>query len=209
MRKLGILIILMVCWASTASALEVGGGLAGFFARMDYLNTLIDLFETDNDLVLPEIHTGWGLKMDIPLFSFIESGWIGLGGRGLVARATTRDISIQDSLLGLYAWGNYRIGSWRLAVDVGGYRGGFSFPAARYVELVGWGGGITGSISYTAICVWGFSLGSTLSLQWLPIYEMHDGVGQRYRGRGTPFLDFSGVSVSIDLIWSSQEGVRK
>ena len=203
MRKLVVLIIFMISWAVTSSALEVEGGLVGFYAPMDYTNALIDLFETDSDLVLPEIHAGWGLRGDVPLFSFLGNGRIGLGGRGLTARVGTRDISIQASLLGFYGWADYCIGNWRFAVDVGGYRGGFSFPAARYVELVGWGGGIAGSIGYLAISAWNFSLGATLSMQWLPINEMHNGSGQRYRERGTPFLDFSGVSVSIDLGWST------
>lgn len=203
MRKLVVLIIFMMSWAVTSSALEMEGGLVGFYAPMDYTNTLIDLFETDTDLVLPEIHIGWGLRGDVPLFSFLENGRLGLGGRGLAARTGARDVSVQSSLLGLYGWADYRIGNWRFAVDVGGYRGGFSFPAARYVELVGWGGGIVGNISYRAISAWNFSLGSTLSMQWLPINEMQDGSGQRYRGRGTPFLDFSGISVSIDLAWST------
>lgn len=203
MRKLVILIVFMISWAVPSSALEVEGGLVGFYARMDHTNDLIDLFEVDGDLVLPEIHTGWGVRGDVPLFSFLGTGRIGLGGKGLAARAATRDISIQASLLGFYGWADYRIGNWRFAVDVGGYRGGFSFPAARYVELVGWGGGIAGSVSYMAISAWNFSLGSTLSMQWLPINEMHDVAGQRYRERGAPFLDFSGISVSIDLGWST------
>ena len=203
MRKLVILIIFMISWVVTSSALGVEGGLVGFYSPMDHTNTLIDLLETDADLVLPEIHTGWGLKGGVPLFSFLANARMGLGGRGLAARAATRDVSIQASLLGFYGWADYRIGNWRFAVDIGGYRGGFSFPAARYVELVGWGGGIAGSVSYMIIAAWNFSLGSTLSMQWLPINEMHDGSGQRYRERGTPFLDFSGISVSIDLGWST------
>lgn len=202
MRKLGVLIAIVVVLAVSAYAVDLGGGLVGFFASMVYPNSLIDTFATDNVLTIPGLHVGWGMNMNVSLFSFMENIDMGLGIRYLNARTGARDVSVGASLAGMYAWGGYRIGRWQLAIDAGGYRGSFSFAAARYQNLVGWNGGVTGSVSYFAIATGTFSLGSAVSLQWLPIGEMHDTTGQRYRGRGAPFLDFSGVSVSILFSWN-------
>ena len=201
MRMLGVLIAIVIVCATGAYAVDLGGGPVGFFASMSHVNSLIDTLATDNMITLPALHVGWGMNMDVSLFSFMENMNTGLGMRYLNARTGARDVSIGASLAGLYAWTGYRMGAFHFAVDIGGYRGTFSFTAARYQNLVGWQAGATGSINYVAIATGHFSLGAAVSLQWLPIDEMHNDTGQKYRGRGAPFLDFSGISVSILLSW--------
>ncbi|MCK5827881.1 hypothetical protein KAH43_05080, partial [Candidatus Bipolaricaulota bacterium] len=197
---------LVICCVATVAGLgiEVNLGVIGGYGAFGHVNELVVAFEADNNLSIPELHTEWGLRCDIPVWSPTESARVGLGIMGLGARTSSRDLVISSSLIGLNGSVDYQIGQLIAGIDLGAYRGTFSFPAGRIDDLSGWGVGIMGRVGYKGFTVGPFSLGATLSLQWLPIQEMTDASGQRYRGRGTAFLDFSGIAVSIDLGWQSR-----
>jgi hypothetical protein len=203
MRRIILAVLLVVIFFGNAYAVDLAAGPLGFFASMHNANSLIGSFAADNTITIPTLHLGWGMKMDASLFSPVQRLDIGLGMRYLSAiTGDGREVSIEASLAGLCLWTGYQSGGFEFVADVGAYRGTFSFSAARYESLVGWQGGLTGSINYLAIAREHYSLKTAVSLQWLPIDEMHDTTGQRYRGRGESFLDFSGISVSILLSWN-------
>lgn len=204
MKTTAIVLGLVMCCVVTGFGIEVNLGILGGYGVFSNVNELVAIFENDNDLVLPDLHSVWGLKCDIPVLSPAESTRMGVGIMGLGARASSRDLVIASSLLGLNSWVDYQIGQLSAGIGIGACRGTFSFPEARLVDLSGWGVGIMGHVGHRGIEFGPFSLGATLLLQWLPIQEMSDGGGQRYRGRGTAFLDFSGIAVSIDLGWHSR-----
>ena len=194
-------LVIVGLFAFMGSATQIEWDLVGFASPMANVNSLIDQFELFADLQLPEMHTGVGLTITAPLLSFLERGRAGVGIRGLATRMTSRDVSVRASLIGLCGMVDYRIGDWSLGIDLGAYRGGFSFLAARYVGLFGWGGGAVARVGYDYVLTSHITIDLDIALQWLPVYEMRDSDGQRYRGRGTPFLDFSGISASIGITW--------
>jgi hypothetical protein len=203
MRRLILTILLVSVLFPNAYGVDLAGGPIGFFASMGSANSIIDSFAADNSLTIPALHLGLGIDMNASVFSFLQDLHMGLGIRYLsTSTGDAREASIVASLAGLYFWTGYQFGAFGFIVDVGGYRGVFSFPAARYESLAGWQGGLAGSVRYLAILTNHLSLRTGVSLQWLPIDEMQDRTGQRYRERGEPFLDFSGLSVSILLSWT-------
>jgi hypothetical protein len=201
MRRLVVLAVCVVLGGVATSASDVTVALFGFASSMEHVNTLIEEYEVGVDQDLGEMHTGAGAELGMGLVSFLRTGRIGWGGRGVLARLSTRDASIRSSLIGVYVKAEQSFGRWVAGADVGAYWGAFSFPQARFVGLTGWGPGVTGSVAYRLPLLSHIAFGADVRLQWLPIVEMKDAEGQRYRGRGTPFLDFSGVSASIELTW--------
>jgi len=195
---------LLVCCAITGLGIEVTLGILGGYGAFGNVNELVATFEEDNGLTLPDLHSVWGLKCDVPLWSPAENARVGVGLMGLSAMASSRDLVIESALFGFNGWADYQLGQFSAGIDIGACRGSLSFPEARLVGLAGWGLGMTGRVSYKGIALGPFTIGTTLSLHWLPIQEMQDDGGQKYRGRGTAFLDFSGIAVSIDLGWQSR-----
>lgn len=202
MRKLVSLAICgLVALALPAVATDLTIGLRGFTVSMGHINGLIEEFEQDAELDLSPLLAGAGIEADVGIFAMGDRGSIGFGGRGLLVRETFRDVTITASLVGLFARAEFAFGKWMAHVDAGGHRGTYSFPAARIPGLSGWGAGLGGGVAYRLPLTERFALALDLGLAWLPVPEMSDADGQKYRGRGTPFMDFSGISASIKLTW--------
>jgi hypothetical protein len=190
----------LVCALPTLAA-DLAMGLSGFSVSMAHINTLIEEFDPDTELDLSPLRTGAGIEVSGTVLPIGDIGSIGVGGRGLLVREVSRDVSINASMIALFAQGKVALGRWMASVDAGACYGMFSFPTARLVSLSGFGVGLVGRAGYRLPVSERFALTFDLGLQWLSVPEMKDAVGQRYRGRGTPFMDFSGISASIGLTW--------
>ncbi|MCX6094879.1 MAG: hypothetical protein NTY63_08690 [Candidatus Bipolaricaulota bacterium] len=206
-RQWGIALCLMMAVGIPVVAFEMEGGLSAFYAPFAYANGLLAAYEEEAGATIPDLGLGIGGDFRMPIASFSDRLRGGVGGRVLGARVSERETDAAASLVGGYAWCEYRLGSWRFQTDLGVYRGTFDFAEARYAGLGGWGLGVAGRAGYRVPLGKRLSLGVAAGLEWLPVWEMTDASGQTYRGRGTPFVDFSGVSVSIELSWSSGKGV--
>lgn len=200
MEKLfGLILGLLLVSSTVLGASSVA--LNGFSVAMEHVNGLIDAYGQDTGTDVESLRVGIGVEADVEVMSFGASTAVSVGGRSLFVRESSRDITVSASLIGLYARAAVTLKRWAFAADLGGHRGAFSFPSARLVGLAGWGGGIGASVGYGIPVTDRIGLRLALGLRWLPVYEMEDGAGQKYRGRGTPFVDFSGIAVSMALSW--------
>lgn len=206
MRKLAAitLSLALVC-VLPVLATGVTIGLQGFSVSMEHINDLIEDFGDDGERGLSPLRTGAGCEISGSVLPIGGIGSLGLGGRVLFARVTSGDTTVATSMLGLFARTALTLGRWIAQIDAGVYRGTYSFPAVRAVDLSGWGAGLAGTVGYALPLSERFALAFDLGLRWLPIQEMRDPAGQKYRGRGTPFMDFSGISASIGLTWMVPE----
>jgi len=195
----------VLVFALPALSTDLAVSLSGFSVSMEHLNTLIEEFDPDTELGLSPLRTGASAEVSGTLLSLGDIGSIGLGGRGLLVREVSRDVSINASMIVLFAQGEVALGRWVAIIDAGACYGVFSFPAARLASLSGFGIGLVGRAGYRLPVSERFGLTFDLGLQWLSVPEMKDATGQRYRGRGTPFMDFSGISASIGLTWMIEE----
>lgn len=201
----GKVIFLVIVWTFFSgcllAAMDIEGGLTLTTVRMATLNAEID---HQNELLhadLPPLHVGWGGKLGVvfPIWRFpLESH---VGGRVLSPSVEGAGETVQASIAGIYAGATYSLGSWRIGADVGSYRSGLSFPLAGYDGLTGGGWGVLGRVEYTFRFFQRFLVGIGFDLCWLPIDTMVDAFGMTYLGRGGPFLDFSGIGISVGLSW--------
>jgi len=198
------LAILAACtlasFAVGAFSLNVELGIGG--AAMTYVNGLIGEHEALTHEGLRDLGpalTGRIGAVLNPITSGIRPE-IGLELATTSVRA--RDTTVNAAIVGGYAGLAYSIGGGHVSAAIDGYRGSFSFPAARYVDLAGWGVGVHGGVGY-GIQLAGERLVLRLSLvaQWMPVWNLSDTEGLEYRGRGQPFLDFSGIGVSLGVEW--------
>ena len=200
--------LLTLALAVSAAALEVEvGGLAlvGPFANT---NALLEQFEAEAGEALPELSFAGGCDLRLPLLRLSDRSRAGAGVRILGAGISKRDTNVAAMSIGAYAWGDYRFGPWNARADLGLCRGSFNFAAGRYVGLSGWGFGAAGEVVYWLPIGRFFAVGAAIGVQWLPIPQMADSGGRIYRGRGTPFVDFSGISFSIRVRRGEEGGDR-
>ncbi|MCK4393294.1 hypothetical protein KAX17_10360 [Candidatus Bipolaricaulota bacterium] len=202
MRK-RLIVFMVICLAVSflAGALGMRGGLLVSSVGMDQVNLLIANYNDANETELPALSLAWGGEVDV---SFGElAGMIPLvGGRGLSASSSAEGVTVSSSVIGVYAGGAFRFGPLEVSADVGAYRGGFSFPAARYENLSGWGAGIVGKATYSLRLTSALGLSLGLGFQWLTVPQVTDAEGGIYVPREGPFLDFSGLGLVIGLYWA-------
>lgn len=201
MRRVLWFAVLLLCSSIMASGIPLNVDVSIGYVGLGHVNGLINDFADEYGADLSEMHVGVGGGLEIGAMRVLGAGEVTFGGRGLVSQQTGRDASVSASLLGLCLGLGYDTGRLRASVDVGAYRGALTFSEARYVDLVGWGPGVAAQGEVRILSRERLSATAGLSVRWLPIYEMEDSSGQTFRGRGTPFLDFSGISVSIGLQW--------
>jgi len=194
---LGLVVASSALLAIGAASVELGA----FTVVMKHVNELVESFEQDAGTDIGRLSVGMGVEADIDVLSIGPATSVAVGGRALFSRQASRDIEVEASLLGLYARGRLAWGRLAVAVDVGGHRGAFSFAEARLVGLSGWGGGVGARVEYGLPVLDRFEVRASVGLRWLPVYEMKDVAGQKYRGRGTAFMDFSGIVASMALNW--------
>ena len=191
---------ILLALSASARAVGVEGDLLVSAIAMNHVNRLIAQFDESTSSGLGELNLAWGGEI---WASFPELLGVvpHLGVRGLIAATQEDRAFVHSSLIGLCAGGLVSLGSWDLLAHVGAYRAVFSFPSARYKDLTGWGIGLTGKVGYAVRLTSRLSLSIRLTADWLPVTKMADGLGRTYKGRGDPFLDFSGVGASIGLGW--------
>lgn len=192
----GLLLLGLSLGASALSA-----ELLGFSVAMGHINELVDGFNLDSEVELGALRAGAGIELAGDVATIGSAVSLGVGGRGLLSRVSERDVAATALLFGVFGRGTYALGRWFASGDLGAYLGSFSFPSARLTGLRGVGLGLGGRIGYALPFTDRLGLDIQLGLEWMPIQQMTDAAGQKYRGRGTPFMDFSGLSVSIGVIW--------
>jgi hypothetical protein len=206
MKRLAVIaLIIGLAAPSLAIGADVHIGLSGHSVAMGHVNELIETFEVDAGVALSPLRVAAGIEATAPVFSLGRIGTLAAGARYLMARTASRDASAAASLLGLLVRAQFGFGNWTATLDVIGSRGTFSFAEARFVGLSGLGAGLGGSISYRLGLTDRLGITAGVAAQWMAFNEMRDSGGQKYRGRGTPFVDFSGISASIGLTWSLPE----
>lgn len=191
-------LLLLPCIALAGS---VSGGILVSTVGMGQANLLIDQYNTANQTQVDKLSFAWGGELSVSMWRFIGlRPFAGL--RFLTTSSTTQRESVTSSLLGTYVGGTFPLAFINLSADIGVYRGTFSFPAARYSQLSGWGVGATGGIIYSFSLGPVFRIGIGIKLHWLPVEELRDSEGGVYVPREGPFLDFSGISGVLNITWS-------
>jgi len=203
MRKLCIvtLVVLAGCIPAFTAAAGPSAGVSGFTVSMGHVNELIRSFGQDSQVEIEELRVGIGMNAAVDILSLGDMWSFAVGGKGLFARESSRDVTVSSSLIGLFARATFSLGRLQADLDLGAHRGALSFPDARLLGLSGWGAGLALRVGYGLPITDRLGVTASLGLQWLPVMEMRDGAGQKYRGRGTPFVDFSGIAGSIALNW--------
>jgi len=205
MRKRGMLVLAVLIGGVSLSAFGITIELEAGTVAMANVNALIDDFNEADVPELAHLNVGVGLGGAIPVYRFANFGILSVGARGTIARQSARDASIVATSLGLLARFDAAFGRWTGSGEFYAGRGQLDFAAERLAGLTGWGLGLGGSISYGFPVMKRLSATAAVGFRWHPISEMSDDSGQKYRGRGTPFVDFSGLSASIGMKWMVSE----
>jgi len=179
----------------------IGGGPIVTTVGMGQVNALIDQYNEANQAQVGRISFAWGGEIGVSMWR-VMGVYPSAGLRLLFASSTAQREKVTAASSGVYTGGAIRLGPFSAAADFGIYRATFSFPAARYDRLVGWGMGMSGEVDYT------LSLGSSLQvsfgirLQWEPIRRLRDREGGVYESRTGAFLDFSGIGAVFGISWA-------
>jgi hypothetical protein len=148
------------------------------------------------------LSVGYGLRLQ---------GALDLGGRlpqlyaafwGTGTSAQEREVGARVSILGVGLGAEVRRDRWLMYAGLCGGRAAFSLPALDLVDLVGWGAGLELGGGFALAVSPKLSFVFRLGGQLLPVQEMKDARGQTYRGRGVPFVDYTGLAASIGVSWS-------
>jgi hypothetical protein len=193
---------------AVALALQVGAAVVldaefvSSYCVMENPNEILTRLGSDLGIDVPGLNVGFGGRLQLGFDPQGPLAPVYFGISGLAMSAGTRDVSASAGLLGLCLGAKLDLAHWQFSGGFGVQRGTFELPAERMIGLEGWGACLEAGARY------GFPLGPKLSAtltlrgQWAPIYEMEDRTGQRYRGRGMPFVDFTGLSASIGINWA-------
>lgn len=201
MRRYVFIFIAIVMSASClTTAITIGGNVLITEAGMSQVNKLISEYNDANQADVAGLHLAWGGDMELGIGSLWGVTPV-FGLRGLIASSTGQREEVHSSLLGVYAGGTFSIAGWKLFGDAGFYRGSFSFPAAMYEGLTGWGAGLSGGAGYSGR-IGAIQVTVSIRLQWVPVRRLSDSEGGVYESRDGAFLDFSGAGLSIGASWS-------
>jgi hypothetical protein len=201
---------LMLAGVAVALALTLQAGaavvldaeFASSYCVMENPNEILTRLGSDLGIDVPGLNMGFGGRLQL---GFDPQGplapvYIAISGFGL--SAGTRDVSASAGLIGFIFGAKLDVAHWQFSGGFGAQRGTFELPAERLVGLAGWGACLEAGAGYELPL--GPKLSATLTLrgQWAPIHEMADRTGQKYRGRGMPFVDFTGLSASMGINWA-------
>jgi len=206
MRRFGVLGILLIVVACPTAAVSVGGSLLAIASSMSYVNEIIGTYEDSAGVEVGSLHTGLGACIDVGLVDVIGAidGVLAIRSGSVSIHDETREenVEIEAGFLGVAVGASTEWGPVEVTADAGIYRGTFEFAAVRYVGLTGWAPGASIGVQYTLALSRQLSAGVGAQLQWVAFYQMKDSSGQTFRARGTPFVDFTGLCVSIGLEWT-------
>jgi hypothetical protein len=196
-----VALLVLLLLSCTALAGGVSGGILISTVGMSQVNLLIDQYNTANQAAVEKLSFAWGGEADVSMWQIMGLHPFS-GVRVLFTSSSAQREKVTSALLGAYIGTAFRIASFSTAADVGIYRGTFSFPAARYDQLSGWGIGVTGGVTYDFPLGSVFWIGIGIKLQWLPVGELQDREGGVYAPREGSFLDFSGIGGVLSITWS-------
>jgi len=206
MRKATLLTLLCVIASSVTSfGLTLAGEAEVFLASMEHINSLIDSFDNETGTGLGPMRAGVGVTLGMPIIAYGDFATLSVGAEGLMARRSSSQTTAIASCIGVLAEVSMAFGPFRASADALICRGSFDFPGERLVGLSASGVGVRGSLGYTLQTAGRLVAELSLGYRHLPFTEMMDGAGHTYRGRGTPFMDFSGITASIGIEWMVSE----
>jgi hypothetical protein len=197
------ILFLVIFIVYAAAGMEFTGWGEFSSASMSNVNAQIALYGEDHHVPVGEIHSTWGIGLGASFPFSVFGVKPGIYGRALLATGGgAEETPVDASALGIAAGGTFEMGAWSARADIGLYHGAFSFARAGYDGLGGLGVGANATVAYRMALPAGFSLSVAGLLRWIVIGEMTDSTGESYGGRGLPFLDFSGIGVSVGVTWA-------
>jgi hypothetical protein len=202
-QVLFVLLVITVVFAQIAVGLDIGGDALLWLVGMQQANLLVADYNQTNEEDMPELSLALGGEVEMGLLPVM--GFDTLAGvRALSCSTSAEREKASTSLFGGYIGASFDVGSLSAGVDIGAYRGTFSFLAQGYEDLSGWGFGITGRTAYSLAIGPALELKIGISLQWLPIEKLHDSSGGVYALRDGPFLNYSGIGGLLGITWCWQ-----
>lgn len=172
------------------------------YCVMENPNEILAQLGSDLGIDVPGLHTGFGGRLQL---GFDPQGLLApvyVAISGLAMSAGTRDVSASAGLVEFCFGVKLDAARWQFSGGFGVQRGTFELPAGRMVGLAGWGACLEAGGRYEFALAPKLSATLTLRGQWAAIHEMEDRTGQKYRGRGMPFVDFTGMSISMGINWA-------
>lgn len=172
------------------------------YSLMENTNSLLAELGAQADLEIPPLNVGYGLRLragfdlDGPIPAVYGTLW------GEKATTGVRDISATVGFLGAGAGGSVKFRDWLVSTGLCVGAASMDIPSLRMADLSGLGFGLELSAAYAFRITSGWSATFCLGGRWLSVQEMTDAVGQKYRGRGMPFVDFTGLVASIGITWA-------
>ena len=192
--------MLLVALSFPTCGVGLGGSVWVGTVTMEAVNAIIESYNAANGADVPALDRAFGGEAEASLaVGFFAIPYVGLRGAGVSAQTARERVSA--SILGPYAGLAAELGRAWMSLDVGAYRGAFSFPAARYDGLEGWGIGVVGRAGYALPISSVLAAYASVSATWLPVSELRDAEGAVYGARTGAFLDFSGFSLSLGMRW--------
>jgi len=169
---------------------------------MEHVGTLLDEASVAAGVDLAPLNVSYGVRVQGGLDLEGPLPQVYGAAFGTAASAQTRDVAASLGLLGVGFGAEFSRAPWAAYLGLCVGRASFDLPAVRLMGLTGWAMGVELGGGY-AIGL-GPHLGASFRIggQWLPVQEMTDAAGQTYRGRGMPFVDFTGLVASIGIMWS-------
>lgn len=172
------------------------------YCVMENPNEILTRLGSDLGIDVPGLNMGFGGRLQLGFDPQGPLAPVYVAISGLAMSAGARDVSASASLLGFCFGVKLDVTRWQFSGGFGVQRGTFVVPAERMVGLEGWGACLEAGGRYEFAVAPKLSATLTLRGQWAPIYEMENRAGQKYRGRGMPFVDFTGISASMGINWA-------
>jgi hypothetical protein len=172
------------------------------YCVMENPNEILTRLGSDLGIDVPGLNMGFGGRLQLGFDPQGPLAPVYVAISGLSMSAGTRDVSASAGLVGFFFGAKLDVARWQFSGGFGVQRGTFELPAERLLGVAGWGACLEAGARYEFAVAPKLSATLTLRGQWAPIYEMEDGAGQKYRGRGMPFVDFTGMSASMGINWA-------
>jgi len=172
------------------------------YCVMENPNEILTRLGSDLGIDVPGLNMGFGGRLQLGFDPQGPLAPVYVAISGLAMSAGTRDVSASAGLVGFCLGAKLDVARWQVSGGFGVQRGTFELPAERLVGLEGWGACLEAGARYEFAVAPKLSATLTLRGQWAPIYEMEDRTGQKYRGRGMPYVDFTGMSASMGINWA-------
>lgn len=172
------------------------------YCVMENPNEILTRLGSDLGIDVPGLHTGFGGRLQLGFDPRGPLAPVYVAISGLAMSVGVRDVAASAGFLGFCLGAKLDVARWQFWGGFGVQHGAFELPAERMVGLGGWGACLEAGAGYDLPLGPNLSVTLTLRGQWAPVYEMEDRAGQKYRGRGVPFVDFTGMSASMGINWA-------